>query len=162
MVIITTNNIIYQVQAQIVPPELSSHLFSEKLLYLPYTYQSNDMPLFVMPYLSSDNDCDDHDDGDIGNSHAHDPDRKSTTATSVPSLSKASRKRKSSSRFGISPAQAKSYLICSFNANKKMEPVSMHTWINILRRIPSSMMVLLDLLSDAKKYVMDEMKIHGR
>ena len=64
--------------------------------------------------------------------------------------------------FGVSPVPTDSFLICSFNANKKMEPISLHTWINVLRRVPWSILLLLDLLVDAKKYLLMEMRFHGR
>jgi len=63
---------------------------------------------------------------------------------------------------GVSPVPTDSFRICSFNANKKMEPISLHTWINVLRRVPWSILLLLDLLVDAKKYLLMEMRYHGR
>ena len=68
----------------------------------------------------------------------------------------------SSRSFGVSPGPTDSFHICSFNANKKMEPISLHTWINVLRRVPWSILLLLDLLVDAKKYLLMEMRYHGR
>jgi predicted O-linked N-acetylglucosamine transferase (SPINDLY family) len=69
---------------------------------------------------------------------------------------------KGSRGFGVSSVPTDSFFICSFNANKKMEPISLHAWINVLRRVPWSILLLLDLLVDAKKYLLMEMRYHGR
>jgi hypothetical protein len=83
------------VDASTAPPEISTG-FNERLVYLPYNYQANDMPLHVMP-------CTKH------------------GAKTCPN------------RIDIGDAGREGVVrLCSFNANKKIEPYSFSGVIHIV------------------------------
>ena len=100
------------VDAMVVPPESSHTLFSERLLYLPYTYQANYMPLEIPLAKYNANDGD-------------------------------------------------TVILCSFNSNKKMEPISFSMWMNILRRSPHTILQLLIEPEDAKPNLLREAFAQG-
>jgi len=52
-------------------------------------------------------------------------------------------------------------VICSFNANKKFEPVSWAVWMNILRRLPNSIFILLVDNDDVVQNILQELKYLG-
>jgi predicted O-linked N-acetylglucosamine transferase (SPINDLY family) len=55
-----------------------------------------------------------------------------------------------------------SLFLCSFNANKKMEPISFLVWMNILRRIPNSFLFLLDTFDiDAENRLLEQAAYNG-
>lgn len=121
----------------IVPPEIADKLFTERMLYLPYTYQSNDMLLRVAPETQRENG----------------PERGKLVSM------QDTRTVNASSDVPVVPDDA--LLVCSFNANKKMEPVSFHSWMNILLRIPTAVLVLLDVSAETKGHILAQLGFHG-
>lgn len=102
------------VHSSIVPPELSSDLFSEKLIYLPHTYQTNSMPV-DLPLCADRKHC---------------------------------RQDPSSAVADLSDDQI---VFCSFNSNKKLEPIAWTSWMNIMVRLPQSVLLLLHESSSKPK-----------
>ena len=97
-----------------VPPELS-YGFTEKLLYLPNIYQSNDMILTV-PLCHSNNYINDNEKNDcrrrlLNNDNNDNNDK---------------------------------ILLCNFNAYKKFEPTVVHLWSNIMKIITNSALLLIN------------------
>jgi predicted O-linked N-acetylglucosamine transferase (SPINDLY family) len=108
------------VDYRVVPPDTNADGFSEKLLYLPHTYQANKLPLST-PLCFKSNICrpKDHSDDKLW--------------------------------------------LCSFNTNKKLEPLSFTMWMNILRRLPFAKLVLLSPRDDGhtKKSLLNQAAFHG-
>lgn len=83
------------VDAVVVPPDVLSYSFSEKLVYLPGTYQANDMPNFVL-------------------------NTKATLKSEAPPNYEIIDNEILTSLLDRKDA----IIICAFNSNKKMEPIS--------------------------------------
>jgi predicted O-linked N-acetylglucosamine transferase (SPINDLY family)/tetratricopeptide (TPR) repeat protein len=127
------------VTAAIVPPELAQSLFTERMLYLPHTYQSNDMPLRVAPPL-----CAQHSGTDAVRCRKRGylvryPWHSDVQDVAIPA--------------DVPVVPAGALLICSFNANKKMEPVSFRAWVNVLMRVPRAVLVMLDVGLDVMRQI---------
>ena len=122
------------VQAQIVPPDYASEVFTERMLYLPYTYQSNDMLLRVAPLLCVDTS--------------------SVRCKRQNKLVQTSPARHALSDLPIVPKDA--LFVCSFNANKKMEPNSFRAWMQVLHRVPKAVFILLSVSPDVKETLRNE------
>lgn len=122
----------------VAPPETHRQLFSEKLIYLPYGYQANHMPLDVPPCV-----------GRMACREERAPVFKSLSwflNSSTPS-NDARRERM--------------VWICSFNANKKMEMVSFFTWMNVMRRIPHSLLILQETNIEAMEQILMQVRFLG-
>jgi len=50
---------------------------------------------------------------------------------------------------------------CSFNSNKKMEPLSFAVWMAVLQQVPTALLVLLDVEDYPKKNLMQQALFHG-
>eukprot|EP01032_Pedospumella_encystans_P010712 gene10712-12498_t len=127
------------VQAQIVPPEYASELFTERMLYLPYTYQSNDMLLRVAPPLCAE--------------------PSSVRCKRQNKLVQTSPSNHALSDLPIVPKDA--LFVCSFNANKKMEPNSFRAWMQVLHRVPKAVFILLSVSPDVKETLRNEAIFYG-
>jgi protein O-GlcNAc transferase len=123
----------------VVPPE-SAGSFDERLVYLPHSYQTNNMPLEVVPCVGDREAC-----------------RLETRLISRDSLVASLQPTYNEARY-YSPQTA---WVCSFNANKKMEPVSFGLWMSVLLRVPSAVLVLLDVTLDAKDEISAVAGYHG-
>jgi protein O-GlcNAc transferase len=95
----------FSVHRFVVPPELAAIHFSEKLIYLPLTYQANKMPI-SLPMCGDKGQC-----------------RRQLKI--------------------VDDVDDEHTLFCSFNSNKKMEPIAWTAWMNILLRVPKSVLLLL-------------------
>lgn len=115
-----------------VPPEVSQS-FDEKLIYLAQrVYQANDMPLHI-PLLCNQNNC-----------------SKNTLFSHTPTdYQKPSNINKDT------------IFLCSFNANKKLEPISFGAWMNILHRVPNAVLVMMTLGPDPQEYTLREAMFRG-
>jgi len=145
------------VDARVVPPE-SARGFTEKLIYLPYNYQSTAMPLTV-PLCWTREDKEGNVMSGVRPSHRSESCRNRLIATIAHtrllplSFSTASDHMGNGTRAVFSQQEKErrvrdpnSILICSFNAVKKFEPVSFAAWMNILHRLGSrSLLVLIDI-----------------
>ena len=117
------------VDKRVAPPEYAS-AFSERLIYLPHNYQSTSMPLAVPVCWSS------------GYSNHRSYSCRSKLAktlssqTVVPLLS----------QHKDALLDPDTIVLCSFNSIKKFEPLSFHSWMNIMNRLGRrSVLVLLDI-----------------
>lgn len=155
------------VDPRVVPPE-SSHGFTEKLIYLPYNYQSTSMPLTVPLCWTRGNSANVRSNVSSASHSSHRsalcrnrliatiaPTRLLPVRPSVLSASSGD-SHNTSIRAAIlsQDDQARrvrnpeTILICSFNAVKKFEPVSFAAWMNILHRLGSNaLLVLIDIES---------------
>lgn len=115
------------VDRHVVPPEYHSQAFSENLIYLPYLYQANSMPIDV-PLCHNLLDC---------------------------------RQQRGNFSTLIGKGDSEVRWLCSFNANKKMERISFLTWMNAMRRIPFSILLLQDTNSETKENILQQAKFHG-
>jgi predicted O-linked N-acetylglucosamine transferase (SPINDLY family)/tetratricopeptide (TPR) repeat protein len=127
------------VTAAIVPPELAQSLFTERMLYLPHTYQSNDMPLRVAPPL-----CAQHSGTDAVRCRKRGylvryPWHSDVQDVAIPA--------------DVPVVPDGALLVCSFNANKKMELVSFRAWMNVLLRVPRAVLVMLDVGLDVMRQI---------
>lgn len=136
------------VQSTIVPPEIAGSLFTERMLYLPYTYQVNDMLLRVAPEDLVRGDA----------TSVRGKLVRSKFESSVGDEADVAGQRENSD---VPVVPVNSLLLCSFNANKKMEPVSFLSWMNILHRVPSAVLVLLSVSSDTKANIFQELSYYG-
>ena len=121
----------------VVPPEFARDLFSERLIYLPYSYQANHMPLTVPLCLSRD--------------------RKLCRFRTIEKGSSFYSTAASFSTWGSS----EKVWLCSFNANKKIEPVAFAAWMNIMREHPRTVLILLDLEDTKRAKIYLEALHHG-
>ncbi|DAZ99932.1 TPA: hypothetical protein N0F65_008739 [Lagenidium giganteum] len=103
------------VDRYVVPPEAATTM-TERLVYLPHTYQVNLYDLDI-PACAG-----------VGGSEPMACQQHGRTANGLP---------------------ADGIVFCNFNTIDKMEPVSFTAWMNILRRVPNS---VLWLLEPAKRY----------
>ena len=51
--------------------------------------------------------------------------------------------------------------LCSVNNNKKYEPVSFHLWMNILRRVPASVLHMMAESAVVRDNLLSQAKYHG-
>ncbi len=116
------------------PPEYVSECFVEKVVYLPYTYQANTLPPEIGP-------C------NYENGHYLCRNRFLNQYIGIEETRENKRDKNS-----MSPDTAVEYLewtrpehtlLCAFNANKKLEPVSFAAWMNIMVENPTSVLLLL-------------------
>lgn len=105
----------------VAPPETAAALFTERIIYLPHSYQSNFMPIEVWT-------------------------DKIEIEKSLPILSRYVRS---------------SVSLCSFNANKKYEPVAFAAWMQIMQRFPHAKLFLLDTDVDSKANILTQAMWHG-
>ena len=115
----------------VAPPEFHGRSFTESLIYLPYIYQANDMPVDVSVCVSRLT-C-------------------RNERVSLPTTASTNSKLYDSSV----------QWICSFNANKKMEKVSFFTWMNVMRRLPRAILLLQDTNKEAKENIFREAEFSG-
>ena len=121
----------------VVPPEFARDLFSERLIYLPYSYQANSMPLTVPLCLSKDR------------KHC----RYRMIETKAPYYSGTTSFQSWGSPDNI--------WLCSFNANKKIEPIAFAAWMNIMRENPRTILILIDLEDAKRKKIYLQGLYHG-
>lgn len=127
------------VDTRVVPPELALG-FTEKLVYLPYNYQSTSMPLTVSPCWERNQAV-----GDGIASHRAVTCRQRMVRTMAPTVADNTAGGMETAAPGLEHSQVhpheallldpESLLICSFNAAKKFEPLSFNTWMNVLHRL---------------------------
>jgi predicted O-linked N-acetylglucosamine transferase (SPINDLY family) len=117
-------------QSAVVPAELAYAQFSEKLIYLPHSYQSNAMPLKAQPCLRS---------------------------TDCRRFLYQSARFESELDLSFAPEQT---ILCSFNSHKKLEPLAWTAWMNVLRRLPRAVLVLLDE-SAPKQQLLVQARVFG-
>jgi predicted O-linked N-acetylglucosamine transferase (SPINDLY family) len=119
------------VDKMVVSPEVAHNLFNEHLIYLPYSYQVNSMPVEIAPvileHVTNRNEI-----GNADNAF-REYIKKEYEPTNDHIISLYNRIK-----------------LCTFNANKKMEPISFSVWMNIMRSKPLSILVLLEMTYDAK------------
>jgi hypothetical protein len=132
------------VDRKVVSPEVAHNLFNEGLIYLPYSYQVNSMPLEVAPVIL----------GHIVNQNGHEISNGNDS-----SREDTNKKNESITDHIISLNNR--IKLCNFNTNKKMEPISFSVWMNIMRIKPSSILVLLEMTIDAKMNFLREVQYHG-
>jgi hypothetical protein len=128
----------------------NSGAFSERIVYLPHSYQANDMPfglILCVKHSAMDLNAADNDrtcKHALPTAQAIEKQRlHSAAAIAAQYMSKD--KATSSSEIDMthgrsseeSAAESKEYIswICSFNANKKFDPISFQSWMNIMRRV---------------------------
>lgn len=92
-------------------------VFSEKLVFMPHCYQSNNMPVDVGPLAQN---------------------RQTNHFKSLHRLN-----------------------ACVFNANKKMEPLSLHSWMNMLHRSPAMDLIVLNTSDVARRNLFLQAAYHG-
>jgi predicted O-linked N-acetylglucosamine transferase (SPINDLY family) len=51
--------------------------------------------------------------------------------------------------------------LCSFNANKKIEPIAFAAWMNIMRENPRAVLLLLDLDDSKRRHLLNQAAFHG-
>ena len=130
------------------PAEYAS-FFTEKLIYLPNSYQANSMPLDSEPCLEV---VDTFDSSSMS----------TEKSLRIPPLESNYCKRKiNGEKVEDFNKSSEKYWICSFNANKKIEPVAFSVWMNILRRLPNSNLFLLNDNVHIIKNLFQEMSYHG-
>eukprot|EP01034_Spumella_vulgaris_P023135 gene23135-29328_t len=131
----------YALADQVVAPPEQAHLaFSERVAYLPHSYQTNDMPMEIEPCTKGRAAC-----------------RLERRLISVSSLPLHLQDGYDEARYYAESTQ----WVCSFNANKKMEPVSFAVWMSVLARVPSAVLVLLDVTPDTKVEIVQAAAYHG-
>ena len=147
------------VDAVAVPPETARAAFTEKLVYLPYCYQANDYSLKVPV-------CTGLSAGNAGNGSGtdlgalrdcmarHRPDLlppPDTRRDPTPGGSGGTGEARGGRRLG---GEAKEeILLCNFNNVDKMEPVSFQVWMDLLRRFPQALLVLMEQSSQIHHHV---------
>lgn len=132
------------VDSNVVSPESTKNLFNERLIYLPYSYQVNSMPFEVAPVLWGQNKSKDIDGINNANDPPKEPIEKISRTITDHIISLNNRVK-----------------LCSFNANKKMEPTSFSVWMNVMRSEPATVLVLLDMAHDAKRNIIREAQYQG-
>lgn len=140
----------------VAPPE-NRHHFSEHLVYLPQTYQSNDYPMTSSVRLGSTVEdavlaietCRNvvHDAIDVRLLAL-----RSSLQRELGELDDVERARSRSSSFRF----------VNFNKITKLEPIVFRAWARILRRVPNSTLLLLEpRYESAKRRLFDEMAAQG-
>ena len=149
------------VDALSAPAELAPSAFTEKLLYLPFIYQSNFMDSHVMPCLFSDRRACRRravltrvrHKNDVFHSKGLDDEENMAEAKINPHVRLAGDS-------GIWANPARTWL-CSFNTNKKLEPVVFQTWMQILQENPRALLVLLEMSNTPKKAILKNAAMYG-
>ena len=158
--------------------------YHEKLLYLPYHYQANNMPI-ALPLCTEDVVSLG---GAVGSDGVHTVDLEecrrrialtplsaardvtvsgSDATKGLPPHYLSSESVRTSS--GNTSAGDQSHnspfdsrpLLCSFNAMKKLEPVAVTAWANVLNRIPEALLVLLNASSLSLRNLQLELMLRG-
>ena len=129
----------YIASARTIPPEAASG-YSERLVYLPRSYQSNDMPLSAQ-LCRGEREC---------------RARLSLTALPVP-VAVGEHPEMPSSDLKLDGRP----LLCTFNAMKKLEPTAFGVWMNILRRLPTAVLVLLAADRVTLSNIRSELAVRG-
>jgi len=130
------------VDAAVVPPEVARELFSERLLYLPGSYQANSMPLTV-PLCH----------------HAVQRGQGGAQACRL-RVGQEEQGWNALAPFSSWGSDDRVWL-CSFNANKKIEPIAFSAWMNIMRENPRAVLLLLDLNEAKKRHLLNHAAFHG-
>ena len=120
------------VDNQVMPPEYVAHfrdeLQEERLIYLPFSYQANNMPVTV-------------------------PFQNKLQQNSVGDKALFSESDRGQNRTVIK--------VCVFNANKKFEPFSFHSFMNIMNEVPQSQLILLDFYHVSQQELIHQLKLYG-
>jgi hypothetical protein len=147
--------------------------FSEKMVYLPYSYQTNHMPWDAIPCADAkeracrermtfvtynkvrNNRPDNADDSAKRNSttiNIHDNSRDRVAGNEVV---------ESKERPPIDIYADGVRWICSFNAKQKIDPLVISSWTNILHNIPNSVLILIEFDSAFKGNLIRVIKYYG-
>ena len=136
------------VDARAVPPEIASSLFTERVIYLPFSYQANSMPLQVSPCIDRTRCLERlRDSAGHGHNHSYTSPSPPTIITTTQPLSQSTT---TTMNIDLSTAATASTItahsrrnhrihLCSFNSNKKFDVVSWQVWMNILTQLPEAM-----------------------
>ena len=122
------------VDARAAPPETTSHSFTEKLLYLPRSYQTNDLPNLEVSL-----------------------DEETMLSNRNMLLDSVDWEQQENLRARARPLQ----LICSFNSHKKIEPRAISVWTAILNRLPNALLILMNEKHDVRMNLASLFKLHG-
>jgi len=135
-------------------PVETANAFTEKLIYVPrlFSYQANDMPFDASPcrYLRQH----------IGGGHDEDNTTPALHSTSKVVSQRTKLRQECQARVNGSHT-TENVLLCSFNAEKKYEPIVFTAWMNILRRVPQGILLLLVPSDFARDNILDLVASHG-
>ena len=153
----------YFADSRTVPPDTVASSFSERLLYLPGSYQANDMPLNVQLCVNNDAAiCRDR----LASASVQTIDEVLNAPADSELEVNLSQTRGSypngTGRRAMGRLQdTRRPLLCSFNSVKKMEPRLLYLWASILRRVPAAQLVLLKTDSSALENIRKQLYAVG-
>ena len=142
----------------VAPADIAPSAFSEKLIYLPHIYQANYMPPHVLPCLFRDrrkcrvrallSRIDNY----------HHP---SGTRTEGGREEDSKQRRNTDFATADNWNHPGRFWMCSFNSNKKLEPMVWQTWMQLLQETPRALLVLLEMHVEAKAELLRNAAMYG-
>jgi predicted O-linked N-acetylglucosamine transferase (SPINDLY family)/glycosyltransferase involved in cell wall biosynthesis len=125
----------------VAPADLAPSAFSEKMIYLPHIYQSNYMPPYVLPCMHRDR-------------------RKCRSRVLLSRVDNLPGNQGQFANADNWAHEGRTWL-CSFNANKKLEPMVFQTWMQLLQETPRALLLLLDVDVNAKVALVQSAAMYG-